>query len=155
MRATLDLVRQLAAADHGLAVAVTLRSDGTPQASVVNAGVLDHPVGGQAVVGFVARGETAKLRHLRQRRYATLVFRAGWEWAAVEGEADLAGPDDPLEGMEANDVRLLLRAIFTAAGGHHEDFDEYDRVMATERRTAVLVRPVRVTTNPAHARHVE
>lgn len=97
MRATLDLVRHLAAADHGLAVAVTLRSDGTPQASVVNADVLDHPVGGHAVVGFVARGATAKLRHLRQRRYATLVFRAGWEWAAVEGEAGLAGPDDPLE----------------------------------------------------------
>lgn len=36
--------------------------------------------------------------------------------------------------MEVNDVGLLLRAIFTAAGGHHDDFDEYDRVMATERR---------------------
>lgn len=155
MRATLDLVRDLAAADHGLAVAVTLRRDGTPHASVVNAGVLDHPVRGQPVVGFVARGRTAKLRHLRERPYVTLVFRAGWDWAAVEGAADLAGPDDPLAGMQADDVRLLLRAIFSAAGGRHDDFDEYDRVMAAERRTAVLVLPTRITTNPEHARHVD
>ena len=77
-----------------------------------------------------------------------LVFRAGWEWVAVEGEVELVGPDDAVAGMEADDVRLLLRAIFTAAGGRHDDFDTYDRVMAAERRTAVLVRPMRVTTNP-------
>lgn len=146
MRASLDLVRQLAAADHGLAVAVTLRTDGTPQASVVNAGVLDHPLRREPVVGFVARGRTAKLRHLRKRPYATLVFRAGWEWVAVEGDAELAGPDDPLDGMDSEALRLLLRAIFTAAGGTHDDFEEYDRVMVAERRTAVLVRPARVTT---------
>jgi hypothetical protein len=45
--------------------------------------------------------------------------------------------------MEAHDVRLLLRTIFTAAGGRHDDFDTYGRVMAAERRTAVLVRPMR------------
>jgi len=33
----------------------------------------------------------------------------------------------------------LLRDIFTAAGGTHDDWDEYDRVMANERRVAVLV----------------
>ncbi len=74
---------------------------------------------------------------------------------AVEGDAELVGPEDPLTRMDANDVRLLLRAIFTAAGGRHDDFDEYDRVMAAERRTAVLVRPTRITSNPEHARHVE
>ena len=41
----------------------------------------------------------------------------------------------------------LLRDIFTAAGGTHEDWDEYDRVMAAERRTAVLVTPTRVYGN--------
>ncbi len=155
MGATLDLVSDMVAADHGLAVAITLRSDGTPQASVVNAGVLDHPLRREPVIGFVARRGTAKLRNLRERPHATLVFRAGWEWVAVGGDAELAGPDDPLEDMGANDVRLLLRAIFAAAGGRHDDFDEYDRVMAAERRTAVLVRPTRITTNPEHARHIE
>jgi hypothetical protein len=41
-------------------------------------------------------------------------------------------------------IRLLLREIFTAAGGTHDDWDTYDRVMAEERRTAVLVTPGRV-----------
>jgi hypothetical protein len=36
------------------------------------------------------------------------------------------------------------REIFTAARGTHEDFDEYDQVMAEERRVAVLVEPERV-----------
>ncbi len=151
MAATLDLVRELAAADHGLAVAVVLRADGTPHASVVNAGVLDHPVDGEPVVGFVAGGNAAKLRHLRARPLGTLVFRAGWRWVAVQGDTELAGPDDPLPGLDGEGVRLLLRGVFTAAGGQHEDFDEYDRVMAAERRTAVLVRPRRITTNPEPA----
>lgn len=145
MGVALDRVRDLVAADHGLAVVVTLHQDGTPQPSVVNAGVLDHPVEGGPVVGFVIRPKSVKIRNLRQRPHATLVFRAGWQWAAVQGDARLAGPDDPLDGLDAEGLRLLLRAIFSAAGGRHEDFDEYDRVMAMERRTAVLVRPERVT----------
>src|SRR5437762_3333980 len=48
-----------------LAVVVTRRADGSPHASVVNAGVLVHPVVGEPVVGFVARGGTRKLAHLR------------------------------------------------------------------------------------------
>ena len=34
--------------EHGLIVISTLRADGTIQSSVVNAGVLNHPVGGRA-----------------------------------------------------------------------------------------------------------
>jgi hypothetical protein len=34
--------------------------------------------------------------------------------------------------------------VFTAAGGVHDDWEEYDRVMAEQRRTAVLVTPHRV-----------
>jgi len=45
--------------------------------------------------------------------------------------------------VDAERLRLLLREIFTAAGGTHDDWDTYDRVMAEERRTAVLVTPER------------
>ncbi|MBV9413243.1 MAG: pyridoxamine 5'-phosphate oxidase, partial [Acidimicrobiia bacterium] len=51
--------------------------------------------------------------------------------------------DDALSGIDADRLRLLLREIFTAAGGTHDDFNEYDRVMASERRTAVLLTPTR------------
>jgi hypothetical protein len=37
--------------------------------------------------------------------------------------------------------------VFTAAGGRHDDWDEYDRVMAEQRRAVVLVEPVRIYSN--------
>jgi PPOX class probable F420-dependent enzyme len=135
---------RLVTRDHGLCVVSTLRQDSTIQSSVVNGGVLDHPVTGLPVAGFVARGQSYKLANLRARPRVTMVVRAGWDWAAVEGPAELAGPDDGLLGLGAERIRVLLREIFTAAGGTHDDWDTYDRVMAEERRTAVLVAPERV-----------
>jgi hypothetical protein len=69
---------------------------------------------------------------------------AGWRWAAVEGPVELAGPDDPVDGVEAERLRLLLREIYTAAGGTHDDFSAYDEAMIAERRVAVLLTPARV-----------
>ena len=132
---------RLVSGDHGLAVVALARPDGTAHASVTNAGVLAHPVTGATVVGVVARGDSRKLRLLRAHPRATIVLRTGWEWSAVEGPVELAGPDDPLAGVDAERIRLLLREIFTAAGGRHDDFDEYDRVVAAERRTAILLTP--------------
>jgi len=140
----LEAFANLVPLDHGLVVVSTARADGTIQSSVVNAGVLDHPLTGRPVVGFVAAGSARRLTNLRPRPYTTVVIRAGWQWAAVEGPVELAGPDDPLEGIDGERLRVLLREIFTAAGGTHDDWDEYDRVMANERRVAVLVQPDRV-----------
>jgi PPOX class probable F420-dependent enzyme len=146
--ASIEYVRDLSGRDHGLAVVVTQRADGSPQTSIANAGVLMHPVSGEAVVGIVVAGDTRKHANLRRRPRATVVFRAGWEWVAVDGPVDLAGPDDSLEGLDAGRVPQVLRDVFSAAGGTHDDWDEYDRVMAAERRLAVLVRPERVYSNP-------
>lgn len=134
-------------ADRGLCVLTTLRPDSTIQASVVNAGVLDHPVLGTAVVGLVAAGGTRKLANMRRRPRVTVVAKSGWEWVAVEGNAGLLGPDDPISGVGPDDLRLVLRAVFTAAGGQHDDWDEYDRIMAAERRTAVFITPDRIYSN--------
>jgi hypothetical protein len=41
-----------------------------------------------------------------------------------------------------------LRDIYHAAGGVHPDLEEYDRAMAEDRRTAVLVKPEHFTGNP-------
>jgi PPOX class probable F420-dependent enzyme len=145
--ADLELVRRLVAADQGLAIVGTTRSDGTIQASLVNAGVLRHPDGQHDVVGFVARGGAHKLRNLRARPRASVAFRAGWEWAAVEGPATIIGPDDGAGGTDPERLRTLLRDVFSAAGGTHDDWDEYDRVMSNERRAAVLVTPERISGN--------
>jgi PPOX class probable F420-dependent enzyme len=145
--ATLDDVRRLVREDHGLAIVSTVRRDGSVQSSVVNAGVLADPVDGHDVVALVARGDAVKLAHLRRDPRLTVVLRAGWRWAAVEGTAVLVGPDDARAGFDPSRVPGLLRDVFTAAGGTHDDWDEYDRVMAAERRTAVLVTPHRLYGN--------
>jgi hypothetical protein len=62
-----------------LAVVSTLRSDSTIQSSVVNAGVLAHPIDGSEVVGFVTYGK-AKLSNLRARPQLSVVVRSGWQW---------------------------------------------------------------------------
>ncbi len=145
--ATLDDVRRLVAADNGLATLAVRRPDGSVQATVVNVGVFDHAVGGEPVVGCVVYGASRKLRYLRADPAATLTVRVGWEWATVEGDADLIGPADPFPGFDPAGVPGLLRDVFVAAGGTHDDWDEYDRVMAEQRRAAVLVRPRRVYSN--------
>jgi len=43
----LDRAKELGAPEDGLVVVATIRTDGSAQASVVNAGVLDHPVTGE------------------------------------------------------------------------------------------------------------
>jgi PPOX class probable F420-dependent enzyme len=130
--------------DHGLSVVSTLRADGTIQSSVVNAGVLGHPVTGAPVVAFTTRRGAAKLANLRARPRASLVVRAGWEWAAAEGPVELAGPADELPGVDTDGLRVLLRDVFTAAGGTHDDWPAYDAVMAEEGRAVVLLTPERI-----------
>lgn len=132
--------------DHGLCTLSTLRRDGSIQSSVVNAGVLEHPLRAGKVVGLVAIGGARKLRNLRADPRATIVVRAGWRWAAVEGRAEVIGPDDPRPDVDGEALRRLLRDIFRAAGGTHDDWATYDRVMAEERRAAVLITPGRVYT---------
>jgi PPOX class probable F420-dependent enzyme len=146
----MDLGRfeELVPLDHGLSVVVTRRSDHTPHTSVVNAGVLPHPVTGQRSVAFVAGGGTRKLAHLRADPTIAVVIRAGWQWTAAEGRAELIGPDDPRPEVDDERLRLLLREVFSAAGGTHDDWETYDRAMREERRTAVFVEPSRVYSNP-------
>ncbi|MFC9636553.1 hypothetical protein ACFTY8_47115 [Streptomyces mirabilis] len=55
-------------------------------------------------------------------RVPALTFRAGWNWATVEGGAEIAGPDDPYDGIDGERLRLLLREIFAAAGDTHDDW---------------------------------
>src|SRR4051794_10589418 len=147
MPADMDLVRRLAAAEHGLAVVATTRSDGSVHASVVNAGVLNDPVHGVPAIGLVARADALKLRLMRRTSRATVVFRSGWEWVAVDGPVTIIGPKDTSTAFNLSGLPKLLRDIFVAAGGTHDDWDEYDRVMAAERRTAVLIEPMRITSN--------
>jgi PPOX class probable F420-dependent enzyme len=142
--ATLDDVRALIDRGGHRCVVSTVRADGSIQSSVVSAGLAEHPLTGGPVLAFTTPATSVKLRFLRARPRATLVFQPDYHWASVEGEVDLVGYDDPFEGVDADGVRRLLRRVFTAAGGTHDDWADYDRAMVEQRRTAVLLRPTRV-----------
>jgi len=102
----------MAAEQQGLATVSVVRADARPHSSLVNAGVLDHPQTGVAVAGYVAYG-AVKLRQLAERPATSLLWRAGRRWLAVDEISEVLGRHD----TEPEALRLLLRAIFTAAGG--------------------------------------
>ena len=85
--ATLEDVPRLVAADKGLATVTARRADGSVQATVVNVGVLPHPVSGDDVVGYVVYGASRKLAYLRDDPRATVTVRG-----AGSGRRSRAGP---------------------------------------------------------------
>lgn len=145
--ANLDDFAQLARKEQGLTVIATVRADGTVQSSLVNAGVMPHPITGKPCLAFVTYGKV-KLANLRRRPQLAATVRSGWQWASVEGSAEIIGPDDPHPAIDAERLRLLLREVFSSAGGTHDNWAEYDRVMTEQRRAAVLVSPDRIYSNP-------
>src|SRR5882757_10669123 len=131
-----DLVRE----SGGLAVLSTIAPSGVPHSSLVNAGVLKHPHTGEPVVALVALGGARKLRNLERDPRAVVLFRGGPRWTAVEGAATVIGPDHPHPDVPQSALPELLRDTYRiAGGGEHPDWQEYDRVMAAERRVLVLV----------------
>ena len=145
----LEDARRLAAADNHLAVFTVAEGPGKVHASIVSAGVMDDPVAGTPGVAAVVAGGSRKLGLLRTVGRATVVFKSGWDWVSVSGPVRLVGPDDGTDlGLG---VPETIRLVFRAAGGTHEDWDEFDRVMADERRCAVFIRAERITSNAGSA----
>jgi PPOX class probable F420-dependent enzyme len=146
--ASIDDALRLIQLDVGLATLATVRPDGSAQLTVVNAGIVEHPTTHDRVAAFVARGGTHKVDYLRANPRAALQWRAGWAWVTVEGTVELCGPDDPLKGVDDEGMRRLMQDIARASGMGHDDWTEFDRVVAAERRTAVLINPARIYRNP-------
>ena len=118
------------------AVVTTIGRSGLPQATIVRAGPYE------GTMAFVVRGGTVKLANLkRDDRCTVLVAKPDWtRYATVEGRAATHRQDNTGE----EELRLLLRRVFSAAGGTHSDWEEFDRVMREEARAVVLVVPERV-----------
>jgi hypothetical protein len=145
----LEDVKGYLASETGLATISTTQADGRVLSSIANCGVIDHPITGAPCVTLISMGQAARLKHVRRGSEVTIAIRRGWNWLSVTGPADLIGPNDSAEGIDAEALRVLLREVYQAAGGTHDDYEEYDRAMLEDARTAVLVSPARIMGNPS------
>ena len=134
--------------ETGLATVSTTQADGRILSSVVNCGMIKHPLTGDTCVAFVSGSKAARLRHIDRGSQVTVNVRRGWIWSSVTGPADLIRPESLPESIDAEQMRLLLREVFHAAGGMHDDLEEYDRAMAQEERVVVCITPKRILGNP-------
>ena len=138
---------ELVPLDHGLCVLSTLRPDGGVQATVVNAGVVHHPRAGAPAVGLVATGGSRELRHLRADPGPRSSPGPAGSGPQSRGPPRSSVPTTRTPTSTPGPAATPAD-IFQAAGGTHDDWDAYDRVMADERRAAVCSSPRRAYTNP-------
>lgn len=120
------------------AVLVTLRSDGSPQASNVLTAY-----DGEVFRVSVTAGR-AKTRNL-QRDPRALIHLSGddfWHYAAVACTAEV-GPVSESPGDAAGTA--LLDLYETITGNPHPDRDEFLGVQVSERRLVLTLRPTSVT----------
>ena len=134
--------------ETGLATVSTTQADGRVLSTVVNCGMIKHPLTGSTCVAFVSGGNAARLKHVDRGSQVTVSVRRGWVWSSVTGPADLIKSESLPEGIDSEKMRLLLRAVFHAAGGVHDDLEDYDKAMAREKRVVVCVSPDRILGNP-------
>ncbi|MGH7911844.1 MAG: PPOX class F420-dependent oxidoreductase [Candidatus Dormibacteraceae bacterium] len=109
-------------------VLVTLRADGRPQTSPVNAGVDPE---GRLVIS--SRETAIKVRNLRRDPRATycgFTERFFGEWVQVDGQAEIVSLPDAMESLVAY-YRLL--------SGEHPDWDDYRAAMVRDKRCLVRV----------------
>ncbi len=121
-------------ADNRRGVLTTFRRDGSAQMSIITCGPLEDGV------AFSTTADRAKLRNLKRNpRCSLLVAREDWSaYIVLQGFARLLSPDN----TDANQLRLALRDVFrTAAAMEHPNWDEYDRAMVEQKRSAVIVTP--------------
>ena len=118
-------------------ILTTFRRDGGAQMSIVSCG----PFSGG--VAFSTTAPRAKLKNLQRDPHCSLLVSQPdwWGYLVLEGHARLLSPGE----TEADELCLTLRDVYrVAGGGEHPNWEEYDRAMQQENRSAVIVVPERV-----------
>ena len=109
-------VRAYLAKENGLAIVSTTQADGRVLSSVVNCGVIDHPITGVPCVAFVSAGGAARLSHVRRDSQVTAVMgkeegllakrvevrEVSARLMATAGRRALPGEDKRQSGLDLN-----------------------------------------------------
>ena len=121
---------------HHRGVLVTLKRDGRPQLSNIT-----YHLGDDGIVRISVTDGRAKTTNIRRdTRVALYVSQEDfWAYVVVEGDAELSpvasAPDDAT-------VEELVE-YYRSLAGEHPDWDDYRRVMVSDRRLIVRLRPTR------------
>ncbi|MFI6173276.1 pyridoxamine 5'-phosphate oxidase [Nocardia sp. NPDC051052] len=123
-------------------------AEGRVPTSVINAGLIEHPVSGAPSMAHVAYGDSRRVARLAVTQQASLTVHHDRKWLTTEGRTQLVfGPWDDRFATNNPDLRLdddryaeLMRTIYRkAGGGEHPDWTQYDAAMRKEQRVVVLV----------------
>ena len=132
----LDRVSEfLSQARHG--VLTTFRRDGAAQMSIVSCGPYRDGV------AFTTTNDRAKLLNLRRNPHCSLLISQEdwWGYVVLEGQAKILSA----QSTAPEELRQVLREVYrTVSRSEHPNWEEYDRAMQLQRRSAVLVIPERV-----------
>ncbi len=115
----------------------TYRRDGRQQMSLVTVGRVGD------ALAFTTRQRNAKYANLmRDPRCAMMVMSPDLRvYAVLDGDAQVVGAHN----SDADTLRATLRDVYRAsAGKEHPNWDEYDAVMAEQKRVAILLAPTRM-----------
>lgn len=142
----LTTLRSLIDAAGGLFVFASTAAGGRVPASLINAGLIEHPGSGVPVLAHVAYGDSLRVSRLAKAPGASLTVHDGRKWLTAEGGAELVfAPWDERSadgglGIDEDGYTELLRETYRrAGGGEHPDWPEYDAAMRRENRVVVLV----------------
>jgi PPOX class probable F420-dependent enzyme len=111
---------------HGLGALVTLKRDGRPQLSNVT-----YVFDGEKIRVSLTDGR-AKTKNLRRDPRASLYVNGpgGRSYVVLEGKAELS----PVAADPYDEVVEELVDYYRTASGEHPDWEEYRRVMVTDKR---------------------
>lgn len=140
-------LRTLTSTAGGLMVFASA-AEGRVPASLINAGLVQHPASRRPCLAHVAFGNARRAARLAIAPQASLTTHHGRKWLTAEGMAQVIhGPwdersadDDPALRLDEAGFAQLLRTIYReAGGGEHPDWEDYDHAMRRELRVVVLV----------------
>jgi PPOX class probable F420-dependent enzyme len=113
-------------------VLLTVRADGTPQASPVSCGVDDD---GRVVVStYPERAKAANVRRAGVASVVVLSEKFNGPWVQVDGDAEVL--DMPV-AVEA------LVDYYRCISGEHPDWDEYRAAMVRQNKSLIRITPRR------------
>jgi PPOX class probable F420-dependent enzyme len=121
------------AGTHKNGVLVTQKRDGRPQLSNVTYGVVD------GVIKVSITADRAKYFNLvRDKRASLYVTRDDfWAYVVIEGDAELSDVATKTDDPGVDELVEYYRVI----AGEHPDWDDYRKVMVSDKRVMVRLVP--------------